>query len=155
MITTAPVITIDGPSGSGKGTVAALLAGQLGWKFLDSGALYRLVACPAPNHRGEVTNEEAFKELQEQMEQLRSEHFRNFDERFNFQQEQTGGYERKLRHELMRDGYLSEDEDINSLEWNDDSFRVNGKAISPEHQHKYKELNDQFFGRREQAGKVH
>lgn len=38
-----PVITIDGPSGSGKGTVAQLLAERLGWRVLDSGALYRLV----------------------------------------------------------------------------------------------------------------
>jgi cytidylate kinase len=37
------VITIDGPSGSGKGTIAALLAERLGWRVLDSGALYRLV----------------------------------------------------------------------------------------------------------------
>lgn len=40
----APVITIDGPSGSGKGTVSRRIAGQLGWHLLDSGALYRLVA---------------------------------------------------------------------------------------------------------------
>jgi len=40
----APVITIDGPSGSGKGTVARRVARQLGWNLLDSGALYRLVA---------------------------------------------------------------------------------------------------------------
>jgi cytidylate kinase len=39
-----PVIAIDGPSGSGKGTVARLVAGHLGWRLLDSGALYRLVA---------------------------------------------------------------------------------------------------------------
>lgn len=38
-----PVITIDGPSGSGKGTVASLLARSLGWHFLDSGALYRIL----------------------------------------------------------------------------------------------------------------
>lgn len=38
-----PVITIDGPSGSGKGTIAARLAERLGWHVLDSGALYRLV----------------------------------------------------------------------------------------------------------------
>jgi CMP/dCMP kinase len=40
----APVVTIDGPSGSGKGTVSRLLARRCGWHLLDSGALYRLVA---------------------------------------------------------------------------------------------------------------
>ena len=40
----AQVIAIDGPSGSGKGTVARLVAEHLGWHLLDSGALYRLVA---------------------------------------------------------------------------------------------------------------
>jgi cytidylate kinase len=39
-----PVITIDGPTASGKGTVAALVAGELGFHLLDSGALYRLAA---------------------------------------------------------------------------------------------------------------
>ena len=39
-----PVVAIDGPSGSGKGTVSRLLARRLGWHLLDSGALYRLVA---------------------------------------------------------------------------------------------------------------
>ncbi len=41
---TAPVVTIDGPSGSGKGTISRSLARRLGWNLLDSGALYRLVA---------------------------------------------------------------------------------------------------------------
>lgn len=39
-----PVVTIDGPSGAGKGTVSRRLASRLGWNLLDSGALYRLVA---------------------------------------------------------------------------------------------------------------
>ena len=39
-----PVIAIDGPSGSGKGTIARHVARHLGWHLLDSGALYRLVA---------------------------------------------------------------------------------------------------------------
>jgi cytidylate kinase len=39
-----PVIAIDGPSGSGKGTVSRAVAKRLGWALLDSGALYRLVA---------------------------------------------------------------------------------------------------------------
>lgn len=42
-----PVLTIDGPSGSGKGTIAALAAERLGWWLLDSGALYRIVAAVA------------------------------------------------------------------------------------------------------------
>jgi CMP/dCMP kinase len=42
-----PVMTIDGPSGSGKGTVCRAAARELGWALLDSGALYRLVALAA------------------------------------------------------------------------------------------------------------
>jgi len=42
-----PVIAIDGPSGSGKGTIAELVASHLGWHLLDSGALYRIVAAVA------------------------------------------------------------------------------------------------------------
>jgi cytidylate kinase len=42
-----PVITIDGPSGSGKGTISQYLAEDLGWHHLDSGALYRLLAFAA------------------------------------------------------------------------------------------------------------
>ena len=44
MSTTPPVIAIDGPVGSGKGTISRILARTLGWHLLDSGALYRLVA---------------------------------------------------------------------------------------------------------------
>jgi cytidylate kinase len=46
-----PVIAIDGPAGSGKGTVAQRVAERLGYRYLDSGALYRLVAVAAM-HRG-------------------------------------------------------------------------------------------------------
>jgi len=42
-----PVVAIDGPVGSGKGTISTRLAARLGWHFLDSGALYRLVAIAA------------------------------------------------------------------------------------------------------------
>lgn len=62
-MTQAPVITIDGPSGSGKGTVAGLLARQLGWNLLDSGALYRLLAFSARSHGVDLTNEEALVRL--------------------------------------------------------------------------------------------
>jgi cytidylate kinase len=46
-VTAAPVITIDGPSGSGKGTIARRLADKLGWHLLDSGALYRVLGLHA------------------------------------------------------------------------------------------------------------
>ena len=44
---TVPVLTVDGPSGSGKGTIAARVAQRLAWHLLDSGALYRLLALQA------------------------------------------------------------------------------------------------------------
>jgi cytidylate kinase len=52
-----PVITIDGPSGSGKGTISRAVARHLGWALLDSGALYRLVALAA--RRGSVGLDDA------------------------------------------------------------------------------------------------
>ncbi len=53
------VIAIDGPSASGKGTVAARVAEVLGWAYLDSGALYRLTALHAQNQSIEWDNEAA------------------------------------------------------------------------------------------------
>jgi cytidylate kinase len=63
MTVLAPIVAIDGPSGSGKGTIAGLLAQKLGWNLLDSGALYRLLAFAARNHGVDLTNEEAMKVL--------------------------------------------------------------------------------------------
>ena len=45
-----PVVTVDGPSGAGKGTLSSLLAKKLGWHFLDSGAIYRVLAVAALHH---------------------------------------------------------------------------------------------------------
>lgn len=52
-----PVITVDGPSGVGKGTISHMLARRLGWHFLDSGALYRLTALAAQRHQIALDNE--------------------------------------------------------------------------------------------------
>ena len=52
-----PVLTIDGPSGSGKGTVAQLIAKDLGWHYLDSGALYRVLAQASIKHGFELGDE--------------------------------------------------------------------------------------------------
>jgi len=58
-----PVITIDGPSGSGKGTISRMLARELGFHFLDSGALYRLLAFAAQRRGIALDNESALAAL--------------------------------------------------------------------------------------------
>jgi cytidylate kinase len=58
-----PVIAIDGPSASGKGTVAARVAAALGFHFLDSGALYRLVALAALRSGADMDDEAALARL--------------------------------------------------------------------------------------------
>ena len=54
----SPVITIDGPSGAGKGTVARVIAERLGWQLLDSGAIYRVLAVALMHHNIDVDEEE-------------------------------------------------------------------------------------------------
>ena len=58
-----PVIAIDGPSGSGKGTIAHRLAAALGFQILDSGALYRLVGLAARKHQVDLADEAALAQI--------------------------------------------------------------------------------------------
>ncbi|MDE1183596.1 (d)CMP kinase [Paraburkholderia sp.] len=58
-----PVITIDGPTASGKGTVAALVAAELGFHLLDSGALYRLAALASLRYSIESDDADALAKL--------------------------------------------------------------------------------------------
>lgn len=67
-IPTIPVITIDGPSGSGKGTISRLLACELGYHFLDSGALYRLLAYAAERHGIALDDESALVRLSAELD---------------------------------------------------------------------------------------
>ncbi|MYN42132.1 (d)CMP kinase [Duganella sp. FT109W] len=62
-----PVITIDGPTASGKGTVAHRVADQLGFHYLDSGALYRLTALSALRRATDLTDEHALAKLAEHL----------------------------------------------------------------------------------------
>lgn len=62
------VITIDGPSGAGKGTIARILAGRLGYKYLDTGALYRAVAWKARRNNISPNNETALKKLMDDID---------------------------------------------------------------------------------------
>lgn len=58
-----PVITVDGPSGAGKGTLSTLIANALGWHFLDSGAIYRVLAVAALHHDLPVDDEDSMVPL--------------------------------------------------------------------------------------------
>lgn len=61
----ATVITIDGPSGAGKGTICKLVAQETGFALLDSGAIYRLTALACLNKEIDVDNEAAVKDIAE------------------------------------------------------------------------------------------
>jgi cytidylate kinase len=58
-----PIITIDGPGGVGKGTVSLLIASELKWDLLDSGAIYRTFAYHATNQKVDLQDEEALSKL--------------------------------------------------------------------------------------------
>ncbi|HAB24771.1 MAG TPA: cytidylate kinase, partial [Pantoea sp.] len=63
MTATAPVITVDGPSGAGKGTLCKAMAEALQWHLLDSGAIYRVLALAALHHQVDIEAEEALVPL--------------------------------------------------------------------------------------------
>ncbi len=62
------VIAIDGPSGSGKGTISQMLAARLGYHYLDSGALYRLLSIAASRHAVALDDSEALSALARNMD---------------------------------------------------------------------------------------
>ena len=62
------VITIDGPSGAGKGTISRIVAKKLGFDYLDSGALYRLLGLSAVRHHVSVESEKGLMALAEHMD---------------------------------------------------------------------------------------
>ena len=68
MSTIIPVITVDGPSGCGKGTLSVLLAKKLGWHLLDSGALYRVLSLAAKLHAVTLDNHSALEVLGEHLD---------------------------------------------------------------------------------------
>ncbi|MBT8147082.1 MAG: (d)CMP kinase [Gammaproteobacteria bacterium] len=63
-----PVITIDGPSGSGKGTISQLVAEQLGYHLLDSGALYRVLGCVARERHIDLADHAALAQAARELE---------------------------------------------------------------------------------------
>ncbi|MSP27348.1 MAG: (d)CMP kinase [Methylococcales bacterium] len=65
---TIPVLTIDGPSGAGKGTISRLVAKKLGWNYLDSGSIYRSLAIALSQQGVDLADEMAIVKVAETME---------------------------------------------------------------------------------------
>jgi len=63
-----PIITIDGPSGTGKGTLCIMLAKKLGWNILDSGSIYRLLALSAIQSNTDLDDIQSLTELANQLD---------------------------------------------------------------------------------------
>lgn len=65
---TIPVLTIDGPSGAGKGTISRLVAKELGWKYLDSGSIYRSLAIALLQQGVDLVDEAAIVKVAQTMD---------------------------------------------------------------------------------------
>ena len=63
-----PVVTIDGPSGSGKGSISKRVSEKLGWHYLDSGSLYRALGIAAIKQGVDIASEDALAELIDEIE---------------------------------------------------------------------------------------
>ena len=104
----------------------------------------------------DLERSETFRNLDEQLQHLddlQFDDFRAFGERFDMRGNAMESYEDVLRENLEKDGYISADEPIESLEWNNESFKVNGKSIKETDRQKYRELNEGFFKPKEQRHK--
>ncbi len=120
---TIPVITIDGPSGTGKGTVSRLLAKALDWNLLESGALYRLLALAAEQAGIATTDETRLAELARKLPVI----FKETDAGTQFilqaqdvtqhlQTEKCGGLASQIAvWPLVRDALLSRQRDFRQL----------------------------------------
>ena len=106
---------------------------------------------PHPNFPDDETklflDSGAFHQLEEQLKRLDEFDMHSLEDFGNaFKSFGTPSHdENALREELIRDGYLSPDEPIESLEWNDDSFKVNGTEVRPEDFKKYDQLAERMF----------
>lgn len=147
MSQTIPVITVDGPSGSGKGTISQLLAKKLDYHFLDSGALYRVLAYAAIKHNIELENVQALVELAEALDicfKVDAEHnntqiiFENEDVSDEIREESVGIAASKIAvHQLVRDALMQRQRDFQKKPGLVADGRDMGTVVFPGAQHKF------------------
>lgn len=123
--------------------------GDFTWPDLDS--------LQIPDNAMEALEDFNLGDLEKNLEQLHDLHmdrFRGMDRQFQDFGQRTLRYQDVLRDELVKDGYLAEGETIESLEWNNDKFKVNGKSIKKSDLEKYNKLNEQYLGGGGSPGKL-
>jgi len=109
------------------------------------------------NQQLDVLKEFEMKGLEQHLENLQEfnmEHLEKLEEDLRFHEGNLRKFEEAIHQELVEDGYLSENETIESLEWTNDSFKVNGKAVKETDIGKYRELHEKFRGDRKGLRKL-
>jgi len=88
------------------------------------------------------------KELEEKMkewEEENSERLQKIEKQAEEIEANVHAFEQALQKQLVSDGYLKRDEEVNSMHWNNDDIEINGRHIKDEHKAKYKALHDKYF----------
>jgi hypothetical protein len=87
------------------------------------------------------------KEVQEKMkhiEAINKEKFAELEVKMKGFEKSMKAYEKELKEELVKDGYIKKDEDLN-IHWKNDDLEINGKKIKEKDKQKYKELKKKYF----------
>ena len=164
-----PVIAIDGPSGSGKGTVCRRVARALGWHLLDSGALYRLVALAGDRARLDVADQAGHAALAESLDirfevdeagaervllggeditrQLRSEKAGNAASRVAAWPEVRKALFQRQRRFMQPPGLVADGRDMGSVVFQDAGLKIFLTASAEERaRRRYKQLKEKGLG---------
>ncbi len=158
------ILTIDGPSGSGKGTVAQLVARKLGWHYLDSGALYRVLGVLALRKKMDLEDESSLADVARNLElSFQSGDVFLGSERISeeIRTEQTGNLASKIatmhpvREALLqwqRDcakapGLVADGRDMGTVVFPRAKYKIFLTAsVSARAQRRFKQLRDKGFG---------